>query len=194
MNSQRTTLLAMLALLGTAACGPSNREAGYLVLLVWPAVLLLSLVPQRIVVALWHRARPAIETRLGRVLAVFVIAALVSGAVLIGKTEERSADLAVLALWLFGTSYTTVVLVATRAWLCHPSGVPSALFGPQLATSAVYAVLAALFHAGFADGLDKRWQDLFVLPGYQGWLTGAVFVLLCSEALVRRWRWRKMKR
>lgn len=188
MNSRRTTLLAMLALLGATACGPSNREAGYLVLLVWPAVVLLSLVPQRITVALWQRTRPAIDTRLGRVLGLFAIAALVASAVFVGADQERSADLAVLALWLFGTSYATVVLLATRAWLCHPRGATSALFGPQLATSAVYAFLAALFHAGFADGLDKRWQDLFVYPGYQGWITGGVFVVLCAEAFARRWR------
>lgn len=111
---------------------------------------------------------------LAAVLALVAVVAFELG----DRTEE-----VVLALWLFGCSYGTAVLVFTRVALQWAR--TYAFAAPQVAAIVVFVVPAAVMALG--PGLfDDVAMPLFVDPGMGGSVTGGVFVALLIEAAIRR--------
>lgn len=175
-------LLLAIAVAATGSqCGPNNQQTGEAILIVWPVVVLLALGPQLGLLALWRKLRPAVSLDLARVWIIVMLATAVAIAVVVRAEKPwRWADA---ALWLWGCSYGVVLLVTTRIWLMADA--KNVLLGPHVVATVVFVPLAAALYGGFADGIgDPSW--LFILPGYGGWATGGLFLVLLVEVLLRR--------
>lgn len=175
-------LLLAIAVAATGSeCGPNNHQIGEAILIVWPVVMLLALGPQLGLLALWRKLRPAVSLDLARVWILVTIATAVAIAVIVRAEKPwRWADA---ALWFWGCSYGVVLLATTRIWLM--ANAKTALFGPHVVATGVFVPLAAALYGGIADGLgDTSW--LFIFPGYGGWVTGGLCLVLLVEVLLRR--------
>lgn len=162
-------------------CGPNNHHAGEAILIVWPVVVLLALGPQLGLLALWRKLRPAIRLDLARVWIVVTLATAVAIAVTVRAEKPwRWVDA---ALWLWGCSYGFVLLATTRFWLMVAP--KTALFGPHIVATLLFVPFAAALYGDLVSGIGEPiW--LFILPGYGGWATGGLSLVLLVEVLLRR--------
>lgn len=180
MGSLRLPLLAAIAA-APVQCGPTPTQEGQAVLVAAPLVVLLALAVQAILIALWRRRWPDVALRPRPVL---VVVGLLVGPAVAAALDEGMAE-AVTALWLFGCSYGSLLLVATRILLFFDRRHAAALAHlPPLLLLVGPAVPLALgwVERGRLTDLAER---LFVWPGYAGWVTGPLFVGLLIEALWR---------
>lgn len=175
-------LIAVAVAAGGGQCGPSNRDVGEAILLVWPLVALLALGPQIALLALWRKARPEVDLHLKRFFILIGAAVTVAYPTMLAAQQPwRWADA---ALWMFGASYGTVLLLTTRIWLS--SNEKTALIGPHLVATVIFIPFAALLYTRVLH--HGELADLFILPGYGGFTTGPLFLILLIEVLVRRRR------
>src|SRR6476620_2479685 len=113
MGDLRLPLLVAVAT-APADCGPSPQQIGEQVLLVAPLVFGLAVAAQWLLLRLWRRRGPALQPHWP---AIFTLgAALLVPAGLVLAFGDRRREWLV-AVWLFGCSYATVLLVATRLTL-----------------------------------------------------------------------------
>lgn len=175
-----------MAVAATEKCGPTQRETGEAVLIVWPLVILLAALPQGALLATWKKLRPEIELPWARLGLLIGAAAIMAGFMVVNA--EKPWRWATEALWLFGCSYGAVLLLATRLWLQGDRR--HALVGPHLVASVVFVPYAMTLRGGLFDGARFDTEMVFIVPGYGGWVTGGIALLLGIELFVR---WRKRR-
>jgi hypothetical protein len=169
-------------------CGPTAQQVGEQVLIVAPLVFLLSLAVQWSLLKLWQKLRPDVALRWRRnlIVAGVLLVPAVASFVLGDRTRELS-----LALWLFGCSYTAVLLVATRflLWWDRPRAFTLSHLLPML----MFVVPAGVLALGLVDRVGRmNAEDVFALPGFGGFVTGGLYLALIVEALIRRRRLAKV--
>ncbi len=166
----------------SAGCGPTHRQTGEAALIVWPIVMLLAALPQAVLINMWRWRWPTLEMHWWHLSMSSAATGLIAVPMFLAAPAPWSWTPT--ALWLFGVSYLTVLLVATRAWI-H-TGRDHACIGPHVVASVVFIPFAALLRTGVFDGVTFDSAAYFVLPGYGGWVPGAVAVVLVLECWYRR--------
>ncbi|MSP62844.1 MAG: hypothetical protein EXR72_21430 [Myxococcales bacterium] len=161
-------------------CGPTDQEAGRAVVMVAPLVLLLGFGVQWLLLALWRRRYEEIALRWGPNL---VLLGIVSGfAAAMITVEPTSLRWAGEALWLFGASYATVLLLATRAFLQFDRRRAFTL--PHLAPLLLQVAPAVVLGLGLIGHTDVQ-EVLWIFPGFGGWAAGGLYLVLLVEAAIR---------
>ncbi len=89
------------------------------------------------------------------------------------------------ALWWFGTSYAAVMLFVWRIWFrVRPRG--SFTWSPVLVLPLFVAPAVYLAFEGSTSADPPGWiMNLWVLPGYLGFVPGGLLLILLIEAAVR---------
>jgi hypothetical protein len=175
-------LLIALAGANEIRCGPTAEEAGAAVLVASPLVLAAGLLLVWILWRLWRRVLPDVpmDLRPGRwglaALAVLAVIGIVVG----GRSLSEWAGL---ALWLFGSSYVTLMLVTLRIWLRVRS--ETAFTWAALPPMGLMVLPALVLCTGLADGLLDASTALWMAPGYGGWIPGLLLLALLLEAWLR---------
>jgi len=99
---------------------------------------------------------------------------------------DRREELA-MAVWLFGCSYTAVLLVATRLALWRDRRRAFTL--PHVLPLVIFLVPAAALALGILPTgntrVDDLYIDLYVIPGMGGSVPGGLLAVLMTEALLR---------
>lgn len=164
-------------------CAPTPHHTGEAVVVAWPIVMLLALGPQVVLLAIWRKARPAID------LDLRLFAAWLGLAAFVGLSVAAAADnpwkWLDSAVYLFGMSYVAVLLVATRVVV---STAPKrAVLVPHLVTSVVFVPYAIALYFDVTLGIPSP-EGIFIVPGYGGLLAGPIHLALLIEAVIRRIR------
>jgi hypothetical protein len=168
-----------------AGCGPTTEEAAGAVLVALPLVLLAGHLFIRLLVWLWRPLRPGLPLAATPLLCASAVAGCgaVAVAVILG---ERALEWAPMALWLFGTSYLTLLFVAWRIWLaCEPASASSWSFFAPLSLT-ILPGLPLLF--GVAGQYAESVLFVWIVVGYGGIVSGGILVLLLAEVLIHRYR------
>ncbi len=158
-------------------CGPTPQQIGEQVLLVAPLVFVLSLGVQWILLRMWQRRRPDVAISWRRNL--LVAGALLVPAGLALAFGDRREDW-LLAVWGFGSSYGAVLLIATRVFLSIDR--PRAFQRSHLVPMVIFLVPAAALALGAGAPLSTHAEELFLWPGFLGWITGGLWLGLMVEA------------
>lgn len=185
--------LVVVALCGLAGCGPTRVEAAQLVLFSALPVTLVGLGLQTLYGQLWARVRPV--TRLDRrgVRDALIAAGLLT---LVPLTRLHSgvldelADLLTIAIWAVGCSYLSILAVILRVGVAldrpgFTRRAPLLAWIVPAAPALVFALVGSI-----TDKLGFE-EVLYLGPGYAGWITGPVVVVLVAEPLIRTWRARR---
>jgi hypothetical protein len=172
-------VLAIALAASPSRCGPTNAEAGQAVLLVSPLVLLVGLGLLRLLFFAWRGRWSDGGLRLGPNGVLFALLVLI--AIGAAATSSRAWGWAGFALWLFGCSYLSLLLLAWRIWFFVNASsafrwAPTAAMVPNTIVSLVTA-------AGWIQ--EESVQLVWVAPGYGGWISGGLFLVLLVEAIVR---------
>ena len=163
-------------------CGPTAEEAGQAVLLVAPAVLLVTLGLQQLLLFLWRRRRTDLSLRWKRGAAL--VGVLAVPAILVAALAHDPLEWAPFAFWLFGCSYAALLLVSTRLCMLQRGPIDLVLaHAPPLILLIVPAVALTL---GVNRVLDLGCPEcLFVHPGGGGWIAGPLAAVVFLEAWLR---------
>jgi hypothetical protein len=178
------TSLGVVAATSTTAlkCGPSPSETGQAVLLVAPLVLLGGLLAQALILHLWRRRHDDTLLRWQPTALLLFLVSIPSVAVL--ALAHAPMNWAGLALWLFGCSYVSILLVSTRLWMIWDRRNAFAL--AHLPPLLLFIGPALLMATGLWEGPPThKPEDFFVAPGCLGWTTGPLFLALLVEAALR---------
>jgi hypothetical protein len=176
-------LLLLCAICGS--CGPSPAEEGGAVLLASPLVFLVGLAVLRLFLFLW---RPLLgEARMRwRPLAV-TFAALLGLAALGGAaTGSGGYDWMGTAFLAFGASYLSIVLILFRV-LVHSSPANAFTWPPIVVMAVMLLPAPWLALGGGAEAADLI-SMVWVFPGFFGYATLPIAVLMMIELIVRRIR------
>jgi hypothetical protein len=177
--------IATVALLFARNCSPDNQDIGEATLFVWPIVALFALVVQRILLGLWQPLEPKLQLDARPVLigiGVAVIAPVLVGATAKGNRWELWAFF---MGWMFGATYTSAVLIATRVFL---------LLEPRWAEWGAHAVASLAFIPLAIVLTLERWPGApsclpyFLYLGYGGIATSCIFAVVIVEVVIRRAR------
>lgn len=177
--------LALAALLGVCACNPDNQALGEGAVFVWPFVGVFALLVQQLVVTVWRPLLPtadASQKATGAFLALTLAGPLV---VALAAPKDRWPLWALAMLWMFGASYTTVVLLATRLAIA---------VAPRYLALVGQLVASGLFLPPAIALATNRWPTaphllgFFWYVGYGGIGTTLAGGALIAEALLRRAR------
>lgn len=166
-------------------CGPTSQDIGRAVLVAQPAVFALGLGLLALVLVVWRGREVAARWRWPPQLALALALTALAGAVALWDVDP---ELVLAALWLYGASYATVLLLAARALLAWA---PERAFAfASLAPLAAFGLPAALLAGGLVEheSLTGWAVDLFVLPGYGGPVPAVLLLLVLGEGLLRRRR------
>src|SRR5262245_16711553 len=98
---------------GELNCGPSPNEQGRVVLLVAPLVVLLAMAVQWLLLRLWKNLRSNLELSWRPNWLIIAPLALLA----LWPLVLRDFRYAVIAFWLFGTTYLALLLAITRVML-----------------------------------------------------------------------------
>ena len=175
----RLGVVALGAVLAES-CGPSSREVGQAVLIAWPAVLVVTLVVQWGLLAIWRRRWPAVRTPWVAPLLLLAVAVSLSLGMIVHAAKPF--EWAFMAFWLFGCSYAAVALFVTRVWLFADVRYP--LVGPHLVAGLVFVAPAVVLSIA-ADTRHTDAEALYIFPGMGGWVPGGVLLLTYLEAWLR---------
>jgi hypothetical protein len=177
-----SVLLVALASSG-AHCGPTPEESGQTVLLIAPFVVLCAMGLQWLLLALWRSTRPALLLDWRKNIGL--VGGLAFPAAWALLVNPRPLEFAGIAFWLFGCSYVTAMLVATRIWLLvHDTR--RLFFVTHVILCVIFltpAVLVAIFGG---RTLQNVGEAMWIFPGFGGWVSGPLFLVLVIEAMIRR--------
>lgn len=183
MRPSRSLIVAIAAL--APSCAPGHRDTGEAVLIVWPLVMLLSALPQAVLVRMWQWRWPELVIDWRPFLIFVGMASVVSVSMVM--TAAAPWEWAPHALWLFGTSYLAALLVITRVLISFRLRAVS--FVPAHAgATMVFIPFAMGLRAGFFETATVDPAGYFVFPGYGGWVPGAIAVALLLECWYQRRR------
>ena len=179
MGSFRLPLVIAAATAGMD-CGPSPKQVGEEVLLVAPLVFVLSVAAQWLLLRLWRRRFPEIVPP-WPTLAAIATGLIVPATLALGLGDRAREWL--VAVWLFGCSYATVLLMSTRLvlWLDRRH----AFTVPHVTPLLIFVAPAAALALGVEGPLARHAEDLYTLPGLGGWVAGGLFLALLAEAALR---------
>lgn len=177
--------LLLVALVLASACGPKTREASIAVLVAAGGIVVLANALVGLLWLLWRRVRAGLGFRWRPFV---VIGLALSGVGLVAEVVPSGGSMGewlVIALWAVGTSYLTFFLLVWRVRLSAPHGLA---WAHAIAGTLMFAPALPLAFVGASqEPLPDALMVLWVLPGYAGFVSGPLFVLLLIEALVR-WR------
>lgn len=175
--------LLAAAFLALCGCGPTAREAGTAVLCAAPLALIGGLLLLSLLLRLWRRRYPELSLRLLPNLCLLV--ALANGAVARAWFDWKSTEWTWVALWWFGTSFAAVLLLVWRIWFrIEPRGSFTWSALPAMLLFVAPAIYLA-FEGSTASGPPDWIVDLWVWPGYLGYVPGGMFLILLIEAAIR---------
>jgi hypothetical protein len=188
MRGLSTTLLCGVAVGAGAGgtgqhCGPTAQEVGRNVLVATPFVFGLGALVLVLFLLLWRALEPAVWRP--RVEPLLILGAVVTFPAALVLNSENATRYFWEALWLYGCSFATVLLVSARLFIA--TAPRRAAFYAMLPPVIVNVPIAALLaldvgtHGWFAD----RAENYFVTPGYGGWIPGGLALLLLVEIAVR---------
>lgn len=179
--------LALLALaLLSAGCGPTPEEAAAAVIVSVPVALAVGHLFIRLLTWLWRPLlRPPLSARPALVTAAVAVAPALA-AIIVGG--DHVLEWVPAALWLFGTTYLTLLFVAWRLWLaCDPITAGSWSFFAPLSISVLPGIPLLLgVHGDYAEAVQAGW----ILVGYAWLVGGPILALLLVEVFIRRHRLR----
>lgn len=176
-------LLVALAL--ATGCGPTTREASIAALVVAGAIVVLANALVWPLWRLWRRVRPELDFRWRPSVAIGLGLSALGLLAAALPYEGRMAQWLGIGLWLAGTSYMTLFLLVWRIRVPAPNGLA---WAHAIAGALVFLPAVPLAFVGSTQGeLHDALMFVWVLPGYGGWVSGPLYVLLLIEALVR-WR------
>ncbi len=179
---QAPLLVLLAGFVQSHQCGPSDAEAAAAVLLATPAVVLLAGVLLQALAALWRRFVPGLRMAWGPTLLAAAASLLLVPLALAGPESLHGAlEWFVAALWLYGTSYVSVLVVTWRiAAFASPAwAFKYAHFVPL--GGFVLPAVPLLFAGSESDDFLGYW----VFPGYAGIVAGILYGIVLIEALVR---------
>jgi hypothetical protein len=166
-----------------AHCGPTPEESGQTVLLVAPFVVLCAMAVQWLILALWRSVRPALLLDWRKNLAL--VGGLAFPAAWALLVNERPFDFAGIAFWLFGCSYVTAMLLATRIWLLvHDTR--RVFFVTHVILCVIFLVPAFVLALFGGRPLQNAAEAMWIFPGFGGWISGPLFLVLLLEIVIRR--------
>ena len=181
LNKQLFRSVVVLFILGLGGCGPSRKEAGTAVILASPLVFLIGLGFVWIFYKLWSRRFPDLKMSWKPGI-ICTICLLLFSLPFMVNLPQKTLDWAVSALWIFGTSYLTVLFIVFRisfffsqntfTWIA----IPLILFYSFFALSLIDSESSASF---------ELFMILCIFPGYGGIVSGIVFLILLIEVLIR---------
>ncbi len=176
--------LLALSFLGAKNCQPSGPEAAGAVLIVSPFAFLGGLFVLRILYWIWKpmiQSAPFFQKSFAIMFGGLLVLAPIAHVAVPGASEWAEV-----ALWVFGTSYLSVLLLVWRIWLFKKSETAFSR-APIAATigilSPVPIFLLVPFSHEFTNGLTTI---LWMLPGFFGYVTFPLFMMAVSEAIARR--------
>lgn len=185
MIAPRALLLLAATLSFASNCKPENKDLGEPVLFVWPFVALFAFLVQRFVLTLWKPLLPKLRLDARAVLIGIgvTLAAPISIAAL--AKSDNWCLWAIVMAWMFGASYTSVLLVLTRILLFFDER--AAELGAHILTSCAFIPPAIML-------TFDRWPASFPalvyfwVVGYGGLATSGVLTVLVLEVTIRRIR------
>lgn len=180
------TALLFFTFLGSD-CEPSGSEAAGAVMMASPLVFLGGLAMLAILRSLWQPLigpRPLLKKLHAQTLLGLLVAALIGNFVAVEASEWAK-----IAIWAFGTSYLSVLLVVWRVWLYKAS--ESAFVLAPVATIAGLLVPVPFLILAPLREEHKELKDAIVMipwfvPGMLGYVTFPLFVAAVFEAVGRR--------
>lgn len=185
-----TILLAATAATIPIRCGPTDQEAATAVLMAAPAVLVVSLGLLLLLLKLWRRVDPALTMRPAPLGWLFVGLSVAGLAQVPLATELGAIDLVPIAIWAFGTSYLTILLVLWRVMLAKRPG--SAFTVAPIVPMLVLTLAGVPMALGLTGDHDfggtfytRVVGILWVYPGAAGIVAGPLLLGLLIEAMVR---------
>ena len=171
--------MAVIALAALGGCGPKIDEIGVAVLVAAPFVYLSVHFFLYLLSLLWRRRYPLLRHPL-KLWLIIPAVVLAIAAPFIGPS--RKLDLAVMAYWVFGTSYLTVTLVVWRLWFIANEEL--AFTHAQIPVAALYTMFGLACVAKARD-LAQLGVMAFIFPGYGGLISAPLYIALIIEAAVR---------
>lgn len=178
-------------------CGPNPHEIGQIVLMTTPAIYVLGVAIVTLLLHLWRAEAPVWPPRwtwlaaLGALHCALAARFWPSPPTNPPPTGWRiDAGTLLIGVWLYGTSYATVMLVAMRVAIRAAPRVAS--LWPHVGQIVGFSLPAVLLAS---DQLENTWfwerrhaEHWFTTLGLTGWVSGPILVLLVAEILIRRRR------
>lgn len=173
--------LGALSFLGMQ-CGPTSEEVGGGVLIASPLVILVSASLLTLLGALWLPLRPGLQQDFRPTL--WAAGALACLAVLgLSAGGPDAPGLAMLAIWIFGSSHAALTLVIFRIWFAWS---PSRALSWAGVPAMVLMVVPALVLLGQGNAPAGDAIAIWIIPGYMGAVPAVIYLALILEAVLRR--------